>query len=85
MKRVRVVLGGVGTVPWRAQEIAHALRGQSGGTESFRKAAEAALKDERTSSENGFRVGLAQAALCVPRQCLSSLPNRVRGESNHGL
>ena len=61
----RVALGGVGTVPWRSQEAEHVLQGQSANNEVFRRAAEAALKDARPSSENGFKVELAKR--CIVR------------------
>ncbi len=65
IERARVALGGVGTVPWRSHEAEHALQGQSVSAATFHKAAEAALKDARPQSENGFKVELARR--CIVR------------------
>src|ERR1700729_4188788 len=54
----RVALGGVGTRPWRSLEAEAVLQGRSPDTATFRNAAEAALKDARPASENGFKVEL---------------------------
>lgn len=61
--RVRVALGGVGTKPWRSPEAEAALTGQSADDAAFRKAAEAALRDAKPQSENGFKVELAKRCL----------------------
>jgi xanthine dehydrogenase YagS FAD-binding subunit len=65
IERARVALGGVGTVPWRSHEAEQVLQGQRASTAVFRKAAEAALKDARPASENGFKVELAKR--CIVR------------------
>lgn len=65
IERARVALGGVGTVPWRAHEAEQVLQGQRASAAIFRKAAEAALKDARPASENGFKVELAKR--CIVR------------------
>ena len=59
----RVALGGVGTKPWRSPEAEAALVGQPANTASFRKAADAALRDARPQSENAFKVELAKRCL----------------------
>jgi xanthine dehydrogenase YagS FAD-binding subunit len=61
----RVALGGVGTVPWRSHEAEHALQGQAANLATFRKAADAALRDAQPASENGFKVELAKR--CIVR------------------
>jgi xanthine dehydrogenase YagS FAD-binding subunit len=58
--RARVVLGGVGTKPWRSREAETALAGQPADATSFRKAAEAALREAKPQSENGFKIELAK-------------------------
>lgn len=58
--RVRVALGGVGTKPWRSPEAESVLVGQSADAANFRKAAEAALRDAKPQSENGFKIELAK-------------------------
>jgi xanthine dehydrogenase YagS FAD-binding subunit len=59
----RVVLGGVGTKPWRSPEAETALAGQPADATSFRKAADAALRDAKPQSENGFKIELAKRCL----------------------
>jgi xanthine dehydrogenase YagS FAD-binding subunit len=61
--RARIALGGVGTRPWRSKEAEAALTNQSAGEEAFRKAAEAALREARPQSQNGFKVELAKRCL----------------------
>jgi len=61
--RVRVALGGVGTKPWRSPEAEAALVGQSVNQANFRKAAEAAMRDAKPQSENGFKIELAKRCL----------------------
>jgi xanthine dehydrogenase YagS FAD-binding subunit len=60
---VRVVLGGVGTRPWRSPEAERALLGKSATAATFQAAAEAALRDARPQSENAFKVELARRCL----------------------
>ena len=59
----RVALGGVGTRPWRSLEAEAVLQGRAPDTATFRNAAEAALKDARPASENGFKVELSKRCL----------------------
>jgi xanthine dehydrogenase YagS FAD-binding subunit len=61
--RARVALGGVGTKPWRSPEAESALVGQAADAASFRKAAEAALRNAKPQSENAFKVELAKRCL----------------------
>jgi len=61
--RARIALGGVGTRPWRAQEAEAVLVGQPANGANFRRAAEAALRDAKPQSENGFKVELAKRCL----------------------
>jgi xanthine dehydrogenase YagS FAD-binding subunit len=61
--RVRIALGGVGTKPWRTPEAEAALAGQAVGLDSFRKAAEIALRGAKPQSENGFKIELAKRCL----------------------
>jgi xanthine dehydrogenase YagS FAD-binding subunit len=61
----RVALGGVGTVPWRSHEAERVLHGERAEAATFRRAAEAALKDAQPASENGFKVELAKR--CIMR------------------
>jgi xanthine dehydrogenase YagS FAD-binding subunit len=63
VSRARVALGGAGTKPWRSPEAEAALAGQPATAANFRKAAEAALRDAKPQSENGFKVELAKRCL----------------------
>ena len=61
--RARVALGGVGTKPWRSVEAETELTGQPATDAVFRKAAEAAMRDAKPQSQNGFKVELARRCL----------------------
>jgi xanthine dehydrogenase YagS FAD-binding subunit len=61
--RARVALGGVGTKPWRSTEAESLLTGQPVGDPAFRRAADAALRDAKPQSQNGFKVELAKRCL----------------------
>src|SRR4029079_7978379 len=61
--RARVALGGVGTKPWRSPEAEAELTNQSATQAVFQKAAEAALRDAKPQSQNGFKVELAKRCL----------------------
>src|SRR5438105_5255080 len=63
VSRARIALGGVGTKPWRSQEAEVALVGQPADKASFRKAAEAAMRDAKAQSQNGFKIELAKRCL----------------------
>ncbi|HEY4284351.1 MAG TPA: xanthine dehydrogenase family protein subunit M [Chthoniobacterales bacterium] len=60
---VRIALGGVGTKPWRSTEAENELGDQPTTEEVFRKAADAALRDARPQSQNGFKIELAKRCL----------------------
>lgn len=68
---VRVALGGVGTVPWRSREAERSLHGKPATEANFRSAAEAALRDAKPQSQNGFKVELA-------KRCLVHALNQVK-------
>src|SRR5436853_73449 len=61
--RARIALGGVGTKPWRSTDAESELTGQSATEAVFRKAADAALRDAKPHSQNGFKVELAKRCL----------------------
>ncbi len=60
---VRLALGGVGAKPWRSQEAEAALIGQPADPANFRKASEAAMRDAKPQSQNGFKIELAKRCL----------------------
>ena len=61
--RARIALGGVGTKPWRSTEAEALLAGEPAAEPAFRRAAEAALRDAKPQSQNGFKVELAKRCL----------------------
>ncbi|MCW3051675.1 MAG: oxidoreductase [Chthonomonadales bacterium] len=60
---IGIALGGVGTMPWRAKAAEAMLKGTTVDPAKFRAAAEAALKEAKPQSENGFKVELATRCL----------------------
>jgi CO/xanthine dehydrogenase FAD-binding subunit len=63
IREARIGLGGVGTVPWRAWDAEHVLRDAPATGETFRAAAEAAVRDPFTVPGTAFKVELAQRTL----------------------
>jgi xanthine dehydrogenase YagS FAD-binding subunit len=63
IRQARVVLGGVAHKPWRSMEAEAALSGRPASEESFRQAAEAALKDAKPLAHNGYKVELGKRAV----------------------
>ena len=59
----RLALGGVGTKPWRSPEAEAALVGQPANEATYRAAAEAALRDAKPQSQNGFKIELAKRCI----------------------
>jgi xanthine dehydrogenase YagS FAD-binding subunit len=63
IRQSRVVLGGVAHKPWRSREAEAALAGRPASEESFRQAAEAALKNAKPLAHNAFKVELGKRAI----------------------
>lgn len=63
IRDVRVALGGVATKPWRSHEAEQVLTGASASADTFRAAAEAALKSAKPLRCNTFKIELAKMAL----------------------
>jgi xanthine dehydrogenase YagS FAD-binding subunit len=63
LKDVRIALGGVGTVPWRASEAEAALEGKPPSELLFASAADAALAAARPLRHNAFKVPLAKKTI----------------------
>jgi xanthine dehydrogenase YagS FAD-binding subunit len=63
LTHARIALGGIGTKPWRSTAAEAELTGQAVTEAVFRKAAEAALREAKPQSENGFKVELAKRCL----------------------
>lgn len=63
IRQARVAMGGVAHKPWRATEAERALVGARADEQTFRKAAEAAMKGARGYEHNGFKVEMGRRAL----------------------
>lgn len=63
IRLARVVLGSVAHKPWRSREAEAALAGKSASEESFRQAAELALRDAKPLAHNGYKVELGKRAI----------------------
>jgi xanthine dehydrogenase YagS FAD-binding subunit len=67
---VRVVLGGVAPVPWRAAKAEQALQGKRLDAATIASAGEAALSDARPLAQNAYKVPMAKGMV---RQALTVL------------
>lgn len=74
IKAARLALGGVGTKPWRAWEAEAALVGQPANEESYRAAAEVAMRDARPLQHNGLKIEMARRAITRALETLGALP-----------
>ena len=63
VRQARVVLGGVAHKPWRSRDAEAALSGKPASEESFRLAAETALRDARPLEHNAYKVELGKRAI----------------------
>jgi xanthine dehydrogenase YagS FAD-binding subunit len=63
IRQARVVLGGVAHKPWRSREAEAALAGKPALEESFRQAAEAALRGAKPLAHNAYKVELGKRAI----------------------
>jgi len=63
VRDVRIALGGVAHVPWRAARAEAVLRGAPATEEMFGRAAEAELADAQPLPGNAFKIPLARSAL----------------------
>jgi xanthine dehydrogenase YagS FAD-binding subunit len=61
--QARIAMGGVAHKPWRSAEAEKVLVGKTAGEAAFKAAAEAAMKDARALSHNGFKVDLGKRAI----------------------
>jgi xanthine dehydrogenase YagS FAD-binding subunit len=65
---VRVALGGVAHIPWRAERAEAALRGARPDERTLRAAADAELERARPLRDNAFKVDLARALIVATLQ-----------------
>lgn len=63
MDDVRLAMGGVGAIPWRATAAEAVLKGQAPSADLFARAAEAVFQDAKTHPENAFKVELGRRCL----------------------
>ena len=73
VKDVRLALGGVATIPWRAWTAETALKGLPATAESFRAAAEAELSGAKVLRDNGFKIELAKRTIVAVLNELSGV------------
>ncbi len=62
---VRIALGGVGTVPWRARKAEDALRGRPPTEALFRTAGDAELAEARPLAHNTFKLELTRRTIAA--------------------
>jgi len=63
VREARIALGGVATVPWRAQKAEASLKGQPLNEETASKAAELAFEGAATREHNAFKVPLGKQTI----------------------
>lgn len=68
IKQARVVLGGVAHKPWRSSEAEAVLTGKPANDETFRNAAEAAMREARPLEHNAYKVELGKHAIALALQ-----------------
>jgi len=73
LRDVRIGLGGVGTIPWRAFDAEQVLRDVPASNETFRAAAEAAVRDPFTVPGTAFKVELAKRTLVRALQTVTGV------------
>lgn len=73
LRDARIGLGGVGTIPWRAFDAENVLRDAPASNESFRAAAEAAVRDPFTVPGTAFKVELAKRTLVRALQTVTGV------------
>jgi xanthine dehydrogenase YagS FAD-binding subunit len=66
-----MALGGVGTVPWRARDAEQVLIGSAPSDETFRAAAETAIRDPFTVPGTDFKIELAKRTIVRILQTVS--------------
>ncbi len=63
ISHLRVAMGGIGAIPWRADSVEKTLQGRRADKREFEAAADALLKDAQPLKENAFKVELAKRCL----------------------
>jgi xanthine dehydrogenase YagS FAD-binding subunit len=63
IKQARLALGGVAHKPWRDPAAEAALRGQAADSATFKRAADALLREAKGFPHNAFKIDLARRAI----------------------
>jgi xanthine dehydrogenase YagS FAD-binding subunit len=63
IEKVRLVLGGVAPIPWRAKEAEEVLAGEKFSEEVIKAAGEAAVAGARPLKDNGYKIQLAKGLI----------------------
>jgi xanthine dehydrogenase YagS FAD-binding subunit len=63
IRQARVVLGSVAHKPWRSREAEAVLAGKPASEQTFRQAADAALRDAKPLAHNAYKVELGKRAI----------------------
>ncbi len=80
VQAARVVMGAVAPVPWRSQAAEAALAGKAINEQTAAAAADAALRDAKPMSQNGYKIQVAKTA--VKRAILNAAGLNVPGTRN---
>ena len=72
VRDVRVAMGGVGTVPWRMDDVEAALRGRRASDTAFRAAAERAAEGAQPGDRTGFKIKLMQRTVYRALQAVAA-------------
>ena len=83
VKSCRIALGGIGTIPWRAEAAEHVIAGGTLDEALAEKAAKAALADAWAGGQNAFKQNLARHTL-VRALLAASAMTIDHGEIKHG-
>ena len=63
IRSARVALGGVAHKPWRSTEAERVLTGAKANEQTFKAAAEAAVRDAKPQKSNGFKIELSRRTI----------------------
>ena len=77
IREARLALGGVAHKPWRAAAAEEALRGAPAVEASFRRAANAALKEAVGLAHNAFKIDLAKRVIVASLEELAQAPGTL--------
>jgi xanthine dehydrogenase YagS FAD-binding subunit len=75
MTHVRLALGGVATIPWRARASEAILEGAPADRHTFRAAADAALRDPYTVPGTHFKIELAKRTIVRALETVAGVPS----------